>query len=217
MNNNNVWLNNFLSKLVTDGKLNVNAGTQTDYSQIVDGLNGISTALSNISSMAVNEITDGTLEPTSDTPGSLYIERQGDSIVSVWYKINNNWSQVATGGGGGIDYSTEEQDTGLKWIDGKKIYVISKHFINTNGVMTDYSNIGLSTDDVDTVIDQKFTAKRDLGNELLYYSGNGSNRSENNANLYIAIRVYKGDVQYVQKYGTQITNITVTIYYTKNN
>lgn len=25
-------------------------------------------------------------------------------------------------GGGGIDYSTDEQDTGLKWIDGKKIY-----------------------------------------------------------------------------------------------
>lgn len=26
------------------------------------------------------------------------------------------------GGGGGIDYSPEEQDTGLKWIDGRKIY-----------------------------------------------------------------------------------------------
>lgn len=26
------------------------------------------------------------------------------------------------GGAGGIDYSTEEQDTGLKWIDGKPIY-----------------------------------------------------------------------------------------------
>ena len=25
-------------------------------------------------------------------------------------------------GGGGIDYSTSEQDTGLKWIDGRKIY-----------------------------------------------------------------------------------------------
>ena len=25
-------------------------------------------------------------------------------------------------GGGGIDYSTEEQDTGIKWLDGRKIY-----------------------------------------------------------------------------------------------
>lgn len=27
-----------------------------------------------------------------------------------------------SGGGGGVDYSTTEQDTGLKWIDGKPIY-----------------------------------------------------------------------------------------------
>lgn len=31
-------------------------------------------------------------------------------------------------GGGGIDYSTTEQDTGVKWIDGKPIYQKTIHF-----------------------------------------------------------------------------------------
>lgn len=35
-----------------------------------------------------------------------------------------------SGGGGGVDYSTTEQDTGLKWIDGKPIY--KKSFMNFN-------------------------------------------------------------------------------------
>ena len=32
------------------------------------------------------------------------------------------WKNGAGGGGGGIDYSETEQDTGLKWIDGKTVY-----------------------------------------------------------------------------------------------
>lgn len=33
-----------------------------------------------------------------------------------------NYSTFTRSGGSNINYSTEEQDTGLKWIDGKKIY-----------------------------------------------------------------------------------------------
>lgn len=38
--------------------------------------------------------------------------------------------------GGGVDYSTEEQDTGLKWIDGRTVY--QKSYIGTiaNGLFT---------------------------------------------------------------------------------
>ena len=32
---------------------------------------------------------------------------------------------VAVGGGGGLDYSTVEQNTGVKWIDGKDIFFIT--------------------------------------------------------------------------------------------
>ena len=38
--------------------------------------------------------------------------------------------EALVSGGGGISYSTEEQDTGLTWIDGKKIY--QKTFSKTN-------------------------------------------------------------------------------------
>ena len=34
----------------------------------------------------------------------------------------NGFPQANISSGGGIDYSTTEQDTGLFWIDGKKIY-----------------------------------------------------------------------------------------------
>lgn len=42
-------------------------------------------------------------------------------------------SEGGSGGGGGVDYSTDEQDTGLKWIDGKNIY---QKTIVYNGTMS---------------------------------------------------------------------------------
>ena len=38
------------------------------------------------------------------------------------YKNGSLYATKGGGGAGGINYSTEEQDTGLTWIDGKKIY-----------------------------------------------------------------------------------------------
>lgn len=46
-------------------------------------------------------------------------EKLTDSLNSIATAIEN---MPAPSGGGGIDYSTEEQDTGLKWIDGRTIY-----------------------------------------------------------------------------------------------
>ena len=51
---------------------------------------------------------------TSATNGQVL---KYDSANSVWKNANESG-----GGGGGIDYSTTEQDTGLKWIDGRTIY-----------------------------------------------------------------------------------------------
>lgn len=39
-------------------------------------------------------------------------------------------------GGGGVDYSTEEQDTGLKWIDGRTVYQKSYTGIIGNALLT---------------------------------------------------------------------------------
>ena len=39
------------------------------------------------------------------------------------------------GGGGGIDYSTSEQDTGLKWIDNSSIYQKTINIVNSSAVV----------------------------------------------------------------------------------
>ena len=45
------------------------------------------------------------------------------NIVDVSQKYIGLLENAEGGSGaGGIDYSTDEQDTGLKWIDGKKVY-----------------------------------------------------------------------------------------------
>lgn len=44
---------------------------------------------------------------------------QRDTAVTGKYYVE---AEGGSGGGGGVSYSTEEQDTGLTWIDGKKIY-----------------------------------------------------------------------------------------------
>ena len=51
--------------------------------------------------------------------------------------------------GGGISYSTEEQDTGLKWVDGKKIYQIT--FTGTTSATGDNTIIGNAAG-IDTVL-----------------------------------------------------------------
>lgn len=75
------------------------------------------------------------------------------NIVDVSQKYIGLLENAEGGSGaGGIDYSTEEQDTGLKWIDGRKIYqktaTLSNISISANSAtdvnISDYfSNISL--------------------------------------------------------------------------
>lgn len=71
-----------------------------------------------------------------------------------YLKANGTWDTPSSGGGGGgIDYSTTEQNTGLKWIDGKDIYQItiqtSLPLVATDGTMA-YADISFTG--VDSVI-----------------------------------------------------------------
>ena len=57
------------------------------------------------------------------------------------------------GGGGAIDYSTTEQNTGQKWIDGKPIYQITVELstaitINANG----WTNTTISKTNIDNIV-----------------------------------------------------------------
>lgn len=53
-----------------------------------------------------------------------------------------------SGNSSGIPYSTEEQDTGLTWIDGKKIYQKSFNISNIMPINSEY----VLMDNVDTLI-----------------------------------------------------------------
>lgn len=67
---------------------------------------------------------------------------------------------VETDGGdtpaGGIDYSTEEQDTGRKWIDGSKIYQITVDLdVPLSIAASSFANTSLSNEGMTRIIDVK--------------------------------------------------------------
>lgn len=64
--------------------------------------------------------------------GETYISKE---FVPTGVELTNEeyWVQISVPGGstsGGVNYSTEEQDTGLKWVDGRTIY--QKTFVFEN-------------------------------------------------------------------------------------
>lgn len=124
--------------------------------------------------------------------------------MAIYY---NGHLQSTKGGGGssggGIDYSTTEQDTGLKWIDGKPIY--QKTFNITANSYVDISSLN-----IDKVVSSD--GIMELSNNVFYH-----------LNIY-------GDANYKAFYGTDVgagrinttvgsgwtaTNICVTLRYTK--
>lgn len=76
---------------------------------------------------------------------------------------------VETEGGdtpaGGVNYSTEEQDTGLKWIDGNTIYQIT---VDTGALPNSSTkNVAHGITDLNYVIDCKGFAKNPLSGDNL--------------------------------------------------
>lgn len=72
-------------------------------------------------------------------------EKLTSSLDNIASAIEN----MPTPSGGGINYTTEEQDTGLKWIDGRTIYqkTITKSFSTTNSSYNCYyGNIDYTSD-----------------------------------------------------------------------
>lgn len=71
-----------------------------------------------------------------------------DSTSSKWINANESG-----GGGGGIDYSTTEQDTGLTWVDGRPIYqktyyvdglTSGLHYIDVNFTSSLYDRVWIT-------------------------------------------------------------------------
>jgi len=143
---------------------------------------------------------------TSNTLGGVKIGN-GVNVTS------DGTISVSGGGGGGFDYSTtEEVNTGHKWIDGKTIYcktyfIPSQVNLNSNEATTVFSDNNLKN--VDTGIDCTITASsNDIYKRVFPY---GSKRYE--------INKYAGTFQALTTSGTDFiwANTWIILYYTKKS
>lgn len=111
-----------------------------------------------------------------------------------------------------MDYSTYEQDTGCKWIDGKKIYKKTIDIGVLPNASTKQVTHGIAS--IGTVIDAKGSALRST-DSLWFLIPNTPNPSVGNVNVGIGMTVSSSSIEIST--GTDRTNMTgyVTLWYTK--
>lgn len=142
-------------------------------------------------------------------------EQTGDSAPIM---LSNFASQIQSiQGGGSAEYSTTEHEVGT-WIDGSKIYSKTIH-VQPTGNTSDYVTAESLTD-ADIIISTEFVAKRynQQIDTTYYYTGNGSTYPEalEYSSYKLGARVSAGNIQYyVAGYGAQITDMWITLLYTK--
>lgn len=101
--------------------------------------------------------------------------------VLAWDSTSEKFVNVnQSGGGGGVDYSTTEQDTGLKWIDGKPIYQIT--YIWDSTTLNSFVSHDISALNPDTLVSLDGFVERyvtatslSLWHPLNYYEGSNYN------------------------------------------
>lgn len=104
------------------------------------------------------EVTNSTTLTHID--GAYYLIR-----CVIGLKFNSGSSQ------GGIDYSLTEQDTGLKWIDGREIYQRTLYFPNpiSGDAAIDFP-LGISSSEIDYIISRESIAERWNGDTFYDYA-----------------------------------------------
>lgn len=78
------------------------------------------------------DVPDGYEETSAPAGSGAYATiDDNNASVSTTYSSSKIEQLISGIGGGGVDYSTTEQDTGLKWVDGRTIY--QKTYVFTSG------------------------------------------------------------------------------------
>ena len=164
---------------------------------------------------------------TFDTlPVGAIVEYTGSTIPDGWTDIGNNQiqktSQYIEGGTGLPSYFTTETDTGMKWIDDKKIYskTLVKEYTTTIGATSTTTNISIAHNisNLDYVIKIEATISGGSGGGSFILPSIGGNAS---GNITASTVITKVDTTNVN---LRIINDTwssptfyITIYYTKSS
>lgn len=144
------------------------------------------------------------------------------NVVDVAQRYIGELEKAYEGGGaGGINYSETEQDTGLKWIDGKKIYVKTIHETISSAMKNNWYNYAHGIPNIDKVIDYKaimFSGNVTYMNSITPTNSNSGDGNVNGKNVFNI--VYCGQSNMIIQLGNNYTigdNIYFTIYYTKSS
>lgn len=127
------------------------------------------------------------------------------------YKVTGR-DYVETEGGdtpaGGISYSTEEQDTGLTWTDGKKIYQKTLELENVTVPANGYETIDISALGAAHIITVGGTLA--TGESLPYLVKNGSDLN------MVSVTANSATELFISRSGASLTiSASITVTYTK--
>lgn len=157
----------------------------------VEQIGGFSEGL-NVTPVKVKRVSYTNDVSNGEKIGSLTV---GDTSYNVYQKPNSN-----------INYSTTEQDTGIKWVDGKSIY------------RKTYININLSNSQ-DIVLDSNVSTMQLLSYDIDFCGipNTLTNHIENTSDtLYIDNR---GLVYYINRttsWWNELNKANITVYYTRS-
>lgn len=132
--------------------------------------------------------------------------------------VEGSWNKMDAPAGG-VNYSTTEQDTGLKWIDGKTIY--QKTVVKSDSITSGVDNAVLhGIDNIDEVIDYDAVMIETSGYSTKTTVPVASVTSAIDVNAtYAAFVNFVGKTDFLYTMGNvivnQVSKIVVTIYYTK--
>lgn len=133
------------------------------------------------------------------------------------YTIGNvSGSLYAPESSGGIDYSLTEQDTGLKWVDGKTIYQ-KTYYQATPAFASQINKINVGSDNYETVIDIEGTVTCTGSN---YVRQANIQKSSIAANDCIGCYYNQGTTELWTVWGSAVgtaSNMYITVRYTKSS
>ena len=129
--------------------------------------------------------------------------------VLAWNSTSEKFENVNQSGSGGVDYSTSEQNTGIKYTNGKYVYQKTIH-INSVTSGTSYQH---DISNVDRIWIHEVSAVRNTG---WFSSGHIFQNGTSNISESFSV-IPSAESVYCYLYGCTITDCDITLRYTKTS